>query len=284
MTPGARVHSAIEILDRILAGAPAEQTLTNWARSNRFAGSKDRAAIRDHVFGVLRRKRSLAAMSGQMTGRGLMIAAIADDKLDLDELFSGVGYSPSVLSAAERSQLVGFDDLDGDEQSDLPQWIWELLCSDHGENAKKIAATLRTRAGVFLRVNVRKASVQTAIEALAQDGIGAISHPLATHAIEVTGNARRVVQSQAFKQGLVELQDAGSQAIIEFLELPQKGAILDYCSGGGGKSLAMAAVSDAQVYAHDIDPGRMSDIPSRAERAGVSIEQFKKTIFTTLQR
>jgi len=66
MTPSARLSAAIELLDQILAGDPAERALTRWARSSRFAGSKDRAAVRDIVFDVLRRKRSLAHLAGDL--------------------------------------------------------------------------------------------------------------------------------------------------------------------------------------------------------------------------
>ena len=64
MTPAARVQAAIEVLDDILGGVPAEKALTGWARRSRFAGSGDRAAIRDHVFGALRCRRSFAALAG----------------------------------------------------------------------------------------------------------------------------------------------------------------------------------------------------------------------------
>ena len=68
MTPAARVQAAIEILDQILGGAVAEQVLTNWGRQNRYAGSKDRQAIRDHVFDALRCKRSFGHLGGGLTG------------------------------------------------------------------------------------------------------------------------------------------------------------------------------------------------------------------------
>ena len=69
MTPGARVAAAIEVLDRIAGGTSAEQALTAWARASRFAGSGDRAAIRDHVYGVLRRRRSAGWVGGGESGR-----------------------------------------------------------------------------------------------------------------------------------------------------------------------------------------------------------------------
>ncbi|MCE8470764.1 RsmB/NOP family class I SAM-dependent RNA methyltransferase, partial [Rhodovulum sulfidophilum] len=64
MTPAARIAAAAELLDAWRAGAPAEKLLTTWARQNRFAGSKDRAAIRDHVFDAIRCLRSFAALGG----------------------------------------------------------------------------------------------------------------------------------------------------------------------------------------------------------------------------
>ena len=73
MTPGARVAAAIEVLDAMAGGLAAEQALTRWARASRFAGSKDRAAVRDHVFDLLRRRRSAAHRGGGESGRALMI-------------------------------------------------------------------------------------------------------------------------------------------------------------------------------------------------------------------
>ena len=76
MTPGARIAAAIDSLDRWLAGEAAEKALTRWGRANRYAGSKDRAAVRDHVYDAMRQRRSLAAWGGSETGRGLMLGAV----------------------------------------------------------------------------------------------------------------------------------------------------------------------------------------------------------------
>jgi 16S rRNA (cytosine967-C5)-methyltransferase len=121
-------------------------------------------------------------------------------------------------------------------------------------------------------VNFGKATVAEAQEALLADGIEADPHPLSPTALEVTGGARAVARSQAYLTGLVELQDAGSQAIIDALPLTNGMRVLDYCAGGGGKALAMAAQADVTLTAHDIDPARMQDITPRASRAGVTIQ------------
>ena len=101
MTPPARLSAAIAVLDRILGGVPAEQALTNWARASRFAGSGDRAAIRDLVFDALRCRRSFAALGAGMTGRGLILGGLRAAGVDPDELFTGQGHAPAALSDDE---------------------------------------------------------------------------------------------------------------------------------------------------------------------------------------
>ena len=103
MTPAARAEAAITILDRILAGDPAEPALLRWSRASRYAGSGDRAAVRDLVFDALRRKRSRAALGGAMTGRGLILGMCRDQGLDPAALFTGEGHAPAPLTAEERA-------------------------------------------------------------------------------------------------------------------------------------------------------------------------------------
>jgi 16S rRNA (cytosine967-C5)-methyltransferase len=134
-----------------------------------------------------------------------------------------------------------------------------------------VAAALRQRAPVFLRVNLRRGTLADAVAALAADGIGVKPHPLAATALDVVENARRVQTSEAYLSGLVELQDAASQAVVEALPLADGMAVLDHCAGGGGKTLAMAARAKLRLIAHDAMPRRMADLPERAKRAGVKV-------------
>ena len=103
MTPAARIDAATGILDAILAGQPAEPALLGWARASRFAGSGDRAAIRDLVFEALRRRDSLAALGGGLSGRGLMIGLLRLRGEDPDEVFTGQRHAPPPLLAEERA-------------------------------------------------------------------------------------------------------------------------------------------------------------------------------------
>ena len=253
-------------------GAASEQALTRWARQNRYAGSKDRAAVRDLVYEAMRCRLSFAALGGAETGRGLMIGMVRSTNDDLPEVFSGQKYAPEALSTDELSVSTSLDDFDDHTRHDLPKWTWQKLQESLGDQADEAAQSLRHRADVFLRVNTGKATLEKAQDVLAGEGIDTAPHHLSATALKVLTNPRRVGQSQAYKDGLVELQDAASQAVCDFLELPDTGRVLDFCAGGGGKSLAIAARTEARVFAYDANQKRMGDIPERAQRAGVAID------------
>ena len=267
MTPAARVQASIEILDEILAGAPVEKALTGWARRSRFAGSKDRAAVRDHVFQALRCKRSFAALGGSNTGRGLMVGAIRASDSDPAEFFTGVGHAPDPLTPDEMPRAFTSDD----ERYDIPEWLWPSFQASLGDQAVAAAEILQCRAPVHLRANLAKTLREEAVSALAEEGISAHPHPICDTALEVTDGARKIAQSRAYADGLIELQDAASQAVVEALDLQPGMRVLDFCAGGGGKALALAAHQGVQVFAHDVNVARMRDIPTRAKRAGVQV-------------
>lgn len=266
MTPAARLSAAIAILDRILAGAPAEQALVNWARASRFAGSGDRNAIRDLVFDALRCRRSFAALGGGETGRGLVLGALRARSAAPETLFTGEGHAPAPIGAEDAGRAP-----QGFEISDIPDWIGPQLQADLGADFSAVAEAMRHRAPVFLRVNLRRATQAQALAALAEDGVEAQPHPLSPTALEVTAGARKIAACRAYAEGLVELQDAASQAVIDALPLQDGMRVLDFCAGGGGKTLAMAGRARLALFAHDAAPNRMRDLPARAKRAGVKV-------------
>lgn len=267
MTPAARLSAAMVVLDRVLAGEPVEQALTNWGRASRFAGSGDRHAVRDLVFEALRCKRSHGALGGGMTGRGLILGGQRAAGADLAALFTGQAYAPAPVGADEAGRPPSH----GAEALDVPDWLYEPLLKSLGDDFEKTLEALRRRAPVFLRVNAAKASRAEAIAQLAEDGIAACPVPNLNYGLEATENARKIHQSSAYTQGVVELQDASSQAVVEALPLKDGLRVLDLCAGGGGKTLAMAARARLALWAHDADPGRMRDLPLRAERAGARV-------------
>lgn len=271
MTPAARYGAAIAILDEIIASTPAEKALTNWARSSRFAGSGDRAAIRDIVYDGLRRRRSAGAAGGGADGRALVLGLLRLAGDDPEQVFTGMGYAPPRLCDHERETPFRPKDWPEAVRLDFPDWLEGPLKTSLGADFAAVLERMQSRAPVFLRVNPRKATPERAIAVLAADGIIAQPCDLAPFALEVTENPRRIANSAPYRDGLVELQDAASQAVIAALDLPAKGRILDYCAGGGGKTLAMAAISDAKITAHDANPNRMRDLAPRAARADVRV-------------
>ncbi|MDJ0825971.1 MAG: RsmB/NOP family class I SAM-dependent RNA methyltransferase [Rhodobacter sp.] len=271
MTPAARIQAAIDILDAVLGGAAAEQSLTTWARKSRYAGAADRAAVRDHVFDALRCRRSHAWLGGAETGRGLMIGALRAAGHAPGDLFTGVGYGPAPL-ASDEIPTGDLSEAPEGVRLDMPDWLLPELQSSLRPDCGAICDVMRARAPVFLRCNLRSASRAVAAAVLRRDGIETRPHSLAGTALEVTANPRRIQASQAFSDGLVELQDAASQAVVEALPLRDGAKVLDFCAGGGGKALAMAARANLQVTAHDANPARLRDLPGRAKRAAAAID------------
>ena len=265
MTPAARLAAAIEVLDPVLAGAPVEQVLTNWGRSHRFAGSGDRYALRDLVFAALRCRRSFAALGGGMTGRGLVLGLVRAQGQDPASLFTGQGHAPAVVEVGEAGRVP-----EGYEALDVPDWLAPGLRASLGGDYEATMRAMQHRAPVYLRVNVARITREAALARLAQDGIGAEPVDWVKTAVKVIENERKIQTSGTFLEGLVELQDASSQAVIEALDLRRGMRVLDYCAGGGGKTLAMAAAG-VGVDAHDAAPQRMTGLPDRAARAGAKV-------------
>lgn len=274
MTPAARVAAAIGVLDDCLSGMPVEKALLRWSRASRFAGSKDRAAVRDHVFDGWRRRRSAAHAGGAETGRGIMIGLLRQHGVEPETLFTGRDHAPVSLDADEMH--LSTEPAAPAVAHDLPDWLWDCFLEDLGEAGPDAAQALRDRAPVFLRVNPRRGDQAAAIASLAADGVEAVAHPDVAGALRVVSGGRAVARSRAYADGLVELQDAASQAAMLRLPLRDGQRVLDFCAGGGGKALALAARARIEVAAHDANPTRMRDIPARAERAGVRIDVIER--------
>lgn len=267
MTPAARINAAIGLLDDILDGRPAEQALLRWSRASRYAGSGDRAAVRDLVYDALRRRNSLAALGGKLSGRGLMIGLCRENGQNPDELFTGATYAPAQLSEEERAA-------GGGHAEDLPGWILPLWHQSLGVDAAEITKAMGARAPVWLRINPLRGNSAEAVAMLAEDGIKAEESRDLPGALRVLSGERRINGNRAYRDGLVELQDLSPQLACAELPLSKGDRVLDYCAGGGGKALALAGRQPGlRVFAHDADPARMADLPARAERAGARIEQ-----------
>lgn len=271
MTPAARHAAAIEVLDQVNAGTAAEAALTRWARASRFAGSKDRAAVRDIVFACLRQRRSCAWEGGADTGRGLVLGGLRLQGIDPDEIFGVGGYGPAALEASERASR----DLAQAPEAvrlDCPDWCLPQFRDVLGDATPEVLETLRHRAPVGLRVNARKGDRASVLARLEADGFAPKSHPDTPHGLTCAA-ARGLDRHPLHENGAFEFQDIGAQILVDHLPVAPGDAVLDYCAGGGGKSLALAARHDGPITAHDAAPARLAQLAPRARRAGVAIAQ-----------
>ena len=253
MTPAARLQAAIEIVDEVIAstredGPPADTIVTRYFKRRRYAGSKDRRAVRQLVFQAI---RAVAERPGQ--GRSALLRLAADEP-ELSSLF-GEPRGPEALGETEEIAPSGL----------VPEWLKPELSS---QVAQTEWPELLERAPLDLRVNVARAERE---EMLAKLG-GGEPTPISPWGIRLAPD-NRVDDHPAFEAGLLEVQDEGSQ-LIAFACEPSNGMqILDLCAGAGGKSLALAAAAPAAaILATDSNRARLSKLGPRAIRAGATIE------------
>ena len=253
MTPSARVQSAIELLDQVIAathakGAPADRVLAEWFRGNRFAGSKDRRAIRELVYRAIRGCGPVPP-----SGRAAMLALAGADPTLL-ALFDGSNYGPAAISEGEPVAEAGI----------APAWLAERLAASGVAGPE--AEALLGRAPLDLRVNSLKADRAT------------LELPVAGEASPTAQGVRLpfgtpVEQWDAYADGLIEVQDCGSQLACEADGARAGETVIDLCAGAGGKTLALAAAmaNAGTLIAADTDRGRLSRLGPRAERAGALV-------------
>jgi 16S rRNA (cytosine967-C5)-methyltransferase len=253
MTPAARLQAAIEILDEVIAsarddGPPADSIVTRYFKHRRYAGSKDRRAVRELVFRAIRRSAERPE-----SGRAAVLGLVEEEP-ELLELF-GQPRGPEPPRSGETAPGASL----------VPRWIEAELSPLL--SAEEWSALLE-RAPLDLRVNIARASR----EALLKEFPDAVATPLSPWGIRLPPE-RRVDDHPAYADGLIEVQDEGSQLIALACEPRCGEGIVDLCAGAGGKSLALAAAApDARITATDSNRQRLSKLPQRAGRAGARIE------------
>ena len=283
MTPAARLAAAAAVLDSIAQGRqPAEAVLKAWGQQNRYAGSKDRRAVADRVYKVLRARGRLSwAMGGREDGRALVIASLSlIDGLPLEEieaLHSGEGYGPRPLSKQERARLTAADgELPGWVASGLPELAVEDFKATFGARwGEEARALMAPRAPIDLRVNGAVVAVDEAEAELRAAGLSPVRTPFSAWGLRLPSEPPPNIQAmEGFRAGRFEIQDEGSQ-IVSWLAGAAPGlTVVDYCAGGGGKTLALAQAMRGQgrLVACDVVQKRLDNIRPRLARAGVEAE------------
>lgn len=259
MTPAARTRTAIELLDAIIAatrdgGASADVLIARELAARRYAGSKDRRAIRGLVYDAIRLCGEIPA-----SGRAALLA-LAERDPDLAATFDGSSYGAAPIAPGESPAAAGV----------APSWLIDALAASGVDGDQ--AAALLDRAPLDLRANPLKATR----DQLAAAFPDAVPLPGLDLALRLPADTP-VEKSEPYAQGWFEVQDAGSQAVTLAAAAAPGMRVVDLCAGGGGKTLALAAAMAGQgtILASDSDRARLSRLAPRAQRAGVGIVETR---------
>ncbi|MBF0561633.1 MAG: RsmB/NOP family class I SAM-dependent RNA methyltransferase [Alphaproteobacteria bacterium] len=307
MTPGARIQAAIELLAAIQASPqPADGVASTYFRTHRYIGAKDRKAIGDRVWRLLRRRARLGWWASHAAARALdrrpghaaqpststSPGAALDEarRLMLADLVLAQGMTQDGLDGL-REEPYGVPGLTQDERRivaamtgqplehsamprwvrhEYPEWLEATLTRRFGAAMADEVAALNIEAPLDLRVNTLKVTRDVAITRLAAEGIAASVTPWSPLGLRL-GVRIGLGSSPAFRDGLVEVQDEGSQMVALLADARPGQAVLDYCAGAGGKTLALAAAmaNKGRLVACDVSEGRMERSAVRLKRAGV---------------
>lgn len=254
MTPAARVQAAIEVLDLVITsarddGPPADAIVGGYFKTRRYAGSKDRRAVRELVFRAIRRAGELPG-----SGRAAMLGLAQDDS-EIAALFDGSPHGPAPAQEHEEAAPAAL----------VPDWLRRELSPLI--SPEELPALLE-RAPLDLRANIARADR----DALLGEFEGAAPTPLSPWGLRLPPDSK-IDDHPAFLDGLVEIQDEGSQLIALACAARPGMRTVDLCAGAGGKALALAAGlgNQAEILACDTNRARLSNLPPRAKRAGASI-------------
>src|SRR5262245_20274715 len=288
MTPGARLQAAIDLLHAIHAGsAPADRATASFFRNRRYIGAKDRGEVLDRAYAVLRRRAALdwwidrSGQAPQDRDRARLIASLAlIDGWTADRIagsFDGGPYRPESLDDGERrmtkavsGKKIETPEQPSDVRNEYPEWIAPPLQHRFGERLDEEMRAAIGTASTDLRVNTLKATREEAIAALKTEGVVATPTKLSPVGLRVAGRPP-LATMQVFKDGLIEVQDEGSQLVALLTDAGPGMRVADFCAGAGGKTLAIAAQmqNKGKIVACDVLEGRIERAGVRFVRAGV---------------
>lgn len=279
MRDGGRIAAAIDVLsDVINRHQPVKVAARDWGKRARYAGSKDRAWVSGLVLDALRKRNSISHAMADETPRGLVLGALSfawgwdirriDDAMDEQ-------HAPSALTLQERERLVMAPDVTAPPHitGDYPEWLMPHMQRAFGEMAAIEGQAMAVRADVDLRVNTLKVDAEKAgapLRSAKAEPSRLLHNAYHIPARDPSQREASLESIPAYSKGWVEVQDAGSQIAAAAANAQPGEQVLDYCSGGGGKTLALAAAmgGKGQVFAYDIDGRRLSAIVPRLKRSG----------------
>jgi 16S rRNA (cytosine967-C5)-methyltransferase len=270
MHPKRLLEIAAELVRELMRfEQPADAAVSSLLRRHRRLGPRERHALAETAFAVLRRRRLFEHLAQSGAGpleRRLAALAWAGDPavlraaLDADEqrwLDATRAVDPRGLPEAMRHNL--------------PAWIAQPLERMLGDEFWSLAESLDTPAPLDLRVNVLKTSRGRVQAALAQAGVVAVPTPYSPWGLRVQGKPA-LGGLDAYQRGEVEVQDEGSQLLALLVDARRGETVVDFCAGAGGKTLALGAAmrNSGRLYALDVSAHRLEALKPRLERSGLA--------------
>lgn len=269
------VKAVVEALRDIFQnGYYADRVIERLLKSNRQWGSRDRAFIAESVYEMVRWYRLLYEVRGQ----------VPENEADWLRLF-GIWW---IIRGEQLPDWEEFKSLNAQAilekyqsvqsirkiRESIPDWLDALGERELGENWEPTLHALNEPAPLILRVNRLKISVSELIPILKKEGVVATS--ILEDALLVT-ERKNLFATQAFKDGLFEVQDYASQQVAPFLEVQPGMRVIDACAGGGGKTLHLAALlqNKGQLISMDVEERKLEELRKRARRAGISIVETR---------
>ena len=297
MIPGAQVQAAIEVLEALYGAwqakkpLPVDALFADYFRARKYIGSKDRGAISELVYYCLRNGGTLEwhiEQAGKTANprRIVMLGVLFLRGLDIDgvkALFNWGKHCPTLLTEAEIAIIQRCDgvELIQDAMPDAakynyPDWMDGRLRDAFGEALPEAMAALNQQAPIDLRANLLKCKDRgDLILALDADGYFGLPTPHSPLGVRLKKRLP-AFNTQAFKDGLYEMQDEGSQMVAQLIEAKPGQKVIDFCAGAGGKTLAIAAQmqNKGRILAWDTAGHRLEQMRKRLRRSGANNVQM----------
>lgn len=263
--------AGVVLADVLSNTGPADVKLGWFFKQNRDLGTKDRAFIAESVYGVLRRKSFLSYVSDGEDPRKLLVAwLVRVQGMSTRDLADSLNAQQKEWAQEIKAKKT--DDISKAMQADLPEWLWDKLVVQYGEEeALTIARGMHQSASLDLRVNLVKATREDVIAKFSSEKTEVNPTPYAPNGLRMP-QKMTISRHVLFTDGKIEVQDEGSQLLAQ-LVAPRRGEMVaDFCAGAGGKSLAMGALmrNSGRIYAFDVSEKRLQNLGKRLKRSGLS--------------
>jgi len=272
-----RIEQVHAVLGEVLQWQhPADATLSRWFKAHPYLGARDRSEVANAVFDVLRhlrRYRQVAQSGSGPAARRLAILGLAGAGAGSDWPASFVqALNPQERDWLAQVQRIDLASLPPAVRFSLPDWLAQEI--EALDDAPALMHALNLPAPLDVRVNPYKTQRDVVLAQL-QDGAFAACQAQATPyspwGMRLQGHPP-LNRWTLFTQGLIEVQDEGSQ-LLALLVAPKRGEmVIDYCAGAGGKTLLLGALmrSTGRLYAFEVSAARLARAKPRFARSGLS--------------